>query len=135
MFYLISGLAGSLAQIAVDPAGTIPNLGASGAISGVIGAYLVLFPRNRIDAIFILTLVSVPAFFAIGLWFVMQLVNGIGSIATTEQTGGIAYAAHIGGFVVGVLMGLVSRTRMKSERPTPMQQYYGRDERSRRMWE
>ncbi len=102
LFYLASGFAASIAQIAIDPQSTIPSLGASGAISGVLGAYLVLFPRNRVHAVIFYSVVSIPAIAAIGLWIVFQFVSGIGAIAATEQTGGVAYAAHVGGFFAGV---------------------------------
>lgn len=108
-FYLVSGLAASAAQIALDPGSVIPNLGASGAISGVLGAYLVLFPKNRVHAIFFFRIVAVPAVLAIGLWILLQFVNGFGAIAATEQTGGVAYGAHIGGFFAGSALALVLR--------------------------
>jgi membrane associated rhomboid family serine protease len=108
-FYLAAGLVGSLAQIALDPDSLIPSLGASGAISGALGAYLVLFPSNRVLVQLVRSAVWVPALVVIGLWAVLQFVNGIGQIATTEQTGGVAYMAHIGGFVVGVVVGLIAR--------------------------
>lgn len=110
VFYLVSGIVATFAQIATDPQGVIPNLGASGAISGVLGAYLVLFPRNRVNAVFIFRIVSLPAIFVIGMWAFLQFINGAGAIAATEQTtGGVAYTAHIGGFVAGVAMGLAWR--------------------------
>ncbi len=103
LFYLACGLAATLAQIALDPDGLIPNLGASGAISGVLGAYLVLFPRNKVRALLFYFVVSVPAVVVLGLWIAFQFFNGYGSFFATEQTGGVAYAAHIGGFVAGVI--------------------------------
>jgi membrane associated rhomboid family serine protease len=110
IFYLVSGLVASLAQIVVDTGSVIPTLGASGAISGVLGAYLVLFPQNRVTVFLFRFLTQVPAIVAIGLWAVFQFINGIGAFAATEETvGGVAYMAHIGGFVAGVLAGLVFR--------------------------
>ncbi len=133
-FYLVSGLVATLAQIATGPGSVIPNLGASGAISGVMGAYLVLFPRNRVNAIFFFRMVSVPAVVVLGMWAVMQLVSGAGSLASAGEGGGVAYAAHIGGFVAGVVMGLISRMSMKTE-PSSV---FGRIERNgphvKRMW-
>jgi membrane associated rhomboid family serine protease len=108
-FYLVAGLVGSLAHILVDPDALIPSLGASGAISGVLGAYIVLFPHNRVLVLLFRFVVWVPAIVAIGLWAVLQFVGGIGQIAVTEQTGGVAYMAHIGGFVAGVIAGFVGR--------------------------
>jgi membrane associated rhomboid family serine protease len=115
-FYLVSGVVASAAQIALEPGSVIPSLGASGAISGVLGAYLVLFPRNRVHAIFLFTIVSVPAVVAIGLWIVFQFVNGAGAIAAAEQTGGVAYGAHIGGFFAGVALAFILRRTIR-ERP------------------
>jgi len=109
-FYLIAGVVGSLAQVWVGPESVIPSLGASGAISGVLGAYLVLFPTNRILVLFIRVLVYVPALVAIGAWALLQFFSGFASIAETQQTGGVAYMAHIGGFVAGVAVGLLART-------------------------
>ncbi|MEO8246445.1 MAG: rhomboid family intramembrane serine protease [Chloroflexota bacterium] len=110
LFYLAAGVIGSLAQIAISPDSTIPTLGASGAISGVLGAYIVLFPGNRVTVFLFRIVTKVPALVAIGLWAALQFVNGIGAFAVTEETGGgVAYMAHIGGFVAGVVVGLVLR--------------------------
>ena len=118
-FYLTSGIAATVAQIAVDPTSVIPNLGASGAISGVMGAYLVLFPRNRVMAIFFFRIISIPAVVAIGVWIVFQFFNGLGSVMVSQETvGGVAYAAHIGGFVAGVVLAMIMRVFIKAERKT-----------------
>jgi membrane associated rhomboid family serine protease len=110
VFYLICGLAASVAQILTNPDSPIPTLGASGAISGVLGAYLVLFPQNQVLVFLFRVIVPVPAIVAIGMWAVLQFINGIGSIAITDETGGgVAYWAHIGGFVTGALLGLFFR--------------------------
>lgn len=134
LFYLISGLVASAAQIATDPQSVIPNLGASGAISGVLGAYLVLFPRNRVNAVFFYRVMTVPAIVVIGMWAVTQFVSGMGSIAVTEQTGGVAYMAHIGGFVAGVVMGLISRFTMKEEPDSVLYRQYRDDRHTRKWW-
>jgi len=119
IFYLVTGLIASFSQIAVDPTSMIPSVGASGAIAGVLGAYLVLFPHGYVRAFIFLGLFMrisrVPAIIFIGLWFVIQFLNGMITlgVATTE-TGGVAYWAHIGGFVGGVVLAmayLVSRGR------------------------
>lgn len=133
-FYLISGLAASFAQIALDPDGLVPSLGASGAISGVLGAYLVLFPRNKVNAIFFFRIVSVPAFIVLGLYIVFQFVDGWGSFFATEQTGGVAYAAHIGGFVAGVIAALFLRMRGTTEHESVLSPAMRADPRNRRMW-
>jgi membrane associated rhomboid family serine protease len=104
--YLAAGLVGSLAQILSDPTSQIPSLGASGAISGVLGAYLVLFPRNRVTAFVFRFLVQIPALAAIGMWIAVQVIS---SLADPTGAGGVAYMAHIGGFGAGVLAGLLFR--------------------------
>jgi membrane associated rhomboid family serine protease len=133
-FYLVSGIVATFAQIATDPAGVIPNLGASGAISGVLGAYLVLFPRNRVNAVFFFRIVSLPAVFVLGMWGLMQVVSGAGSLAAEQGGGGVAYAAHIGGFIAGLVMGLVSRVGMKTEPDSVFRRQYEREPGVRRYW-
>jgi len=109
LFYLGAGVIASLAQVWAAPDSIIPSLGASGAISGVLGAYLVLFPTNRVRVLVWFFILSVPALVVIGLWAALQFFNGFASIAQTQQTGGVAYLAHVGGFVTGVLVGLLVR--------------------------
>jgi len=110
VFYLICGLVAAYAQILSNPESVIPSLGASGAISGVLAAYLVNFPNNRVRVLVGLRYVTqVPALVMIGLWALLQFVNGIGSIAVTDQTGGVAYWAHIGGFIAGVVLAFLLR--------------------------
>ncbi len=99
-FYIFCGFAAAGAQIVMGPDSIIPMLGASGAISGVLGGYLLLFPQRRVRAIIFNFLTEVPAFVALGLWIVYQVVLGY---LTPAGTGGVAYAAHIGGFVAGLL--------------------------------
>jgi membrane associated rhomboid family serine protease len=131
LFYLASGLAAGVAQIAVDRQSVVPMLGASGAISGVMGAYLVLFPHNRVHAIFLIWIVSLPAYWVIGMWAASQFVNGLGAIAVTVQTGGVAYAAHLGGFVAGVAMSAVCRWRWQCEAPSVFSRAFKVDARRR----
>ena len=134
-FYLVSGLAATAAQVVLDPASVVPTLGASGAISGVLGAYLVLFPRNRVRAIILYFIVSVPAIVAIGLWIVFQFVNGFGAIMATEETvGGVAYGAHIGGFVAGVAMALFLRMVVRQEERDTVYTRHPERDRSRQYW-
>lgn len=109
IFYLVTGLAASLAHVVAtftfgdNP--YIPSLGASGAISGVLGGYLVLFPRRQVRVIMLRMLTSVPAIVAIGLWFVLQLIQAFGVIAAGPQSGGgVAFMAHVGGFVAGLIL-------------------------------
>jgi membrane associated rhomboid family serine protease len=109
IFYLLCGLAATFAQLAVSLDSSIPNLGASGAIAGVLGAYILLFPQGKVNVLMGRQVMQVPALVAIGLWIVLQLFSGIGSIAATAQTGGIAYMAHIGGFAAGLVLTFLFR--------------------------
>jgi len=106
VFYLLGGLAATAAQVAAAPSSTVPNLGASGAIAAVMGAFLVTYPRDRIRSllvIFIFVRVTyIPAALLIGVWFLMQLVN-LGAVAPQQSTGGVAYAAHVGGLIFGAV--------------------------------
>ena len=108
IFYLLGGLAATLAQLAAGPTSTVPNLGASGAIAAVMGAFLVTYPRDSIRSllmIFVFVRVAyIPAALLIGLWFLSQLLN-LGAVARLpEQSGGVAYAAHVGGFIYGTVV-------------------------------
>ncbi len=107
VFYVVAGVVASFAQILVNTASYIPTLGASGAIAGVLGAYLVMFPTNRVTVLMLRFPMQVPAIVAIGLWAVLQFVSGF--TVTEETGGGVAYMAHIGGFVAGVVGGLAFR--------------------------
>ncbi|MGH2400466.1 MAG: rhomboid family intramembrane serine protease [bacterium] len=104
VFYLVCGLAASFAHIVFGPGSSIPAVGASGAISGVLGGYLVLFPRNRVRVLMRGGIAHVPAIVVLGFWILIQLINGIGSMAATTDTAGVAYMAHIGGFVAGLVL-------------------------------
>lgn len=118
LLYLACGAAGTIAQVALDPRSVVPMLGASGAISGILGAYLVLFPRNRVRVVLFFFVMSVPALVVLGLWIVTQLLNGYGAVVASQETaGGVAYAAHIGGFVAGVVLALVLRRRIPNRIP------------------
>lgn len=109
LFYLAAGLAATFAQYWVNPGSSVPNVGASGAIAGVLGAYLLMFPKARVDVLLGRQIVAMPAFLVLGFWIALQLVSGVGSIASTAQTdqGGVAYMAHVGGFVAGLVMGVI----------------------------
>ena len=104
IFYLLCGLAATFAQLAFSLGSNVPNLGASGAIAGVLGAYILLFPKANVKVLQGQRVIPVPALIVIGLWFVLQLFSGIGSIAATSDTGGVAFMAHIGGFVAGFVL-------------------------------
>ena len=114
IFYLLCGVAAAFAQILVSPHSDIPSLGASGAISGVLAAYLALFPRRRVRVLLLRTIAYMPAIAVIGFWFLLQLFSGIGQVTQTEETGGVAYAAHVGGFVAGFLLVWLFRSRRRS---------------------
>lgn len=105
LFYLAIGAAGDLAQIAADPTSRVANIGASGAIAGVMGGYILLFPRARIDVLLIivilLRIITLPAFVVLGFWFALQIFHGLGSSASE---GGVAYWAHAGGFAAGLVL-------------------------------
>ncbi len=116
IFYIICGLVASFAQILMMPQSPIPSLGASGAIAGVLGAYLVMFPHNRVRAIlplgYIWTTVELPALVVLGFWIVLQIISQYtASIGGTTQTEGVAYMAHIGGFVAGMALSFIFRRR------------------------
>jgi len=119
-FYLACGTVATFAQLAVSPGSDAPVLGASGAIAGVLAAYLLLFPRARVvTAIFIflfIELAAIPAWILILVWFVLQLGSGIGSLGQTATGGGVAYFAHIGGFVAGLLLTLPAWTADRGRR-------------------
>ena len=116
IFYLAGGIISMLAQIAADPHSTVPNLGASGAIAAVMGAFIVTYPRDEIKSvlfIFIFFKVTfIPAALLIGFWFLIQLVHA-GSVAHV-QTGGVAYLAHVGGFIFGAVLGRVFESRRQT---------------------
>lgn len=108
VFYVICGLAAALLQVVADPDSIIPMVGASGAISGVMGGYLVLFPRVRVFTLvplgFFITTVALPAWVMLIYWMALQLLGGFSSLATAGEGGGVAFWAHVGGFVAGVVL-------------------------------
>ena len=115
LFYLLSGVAAALAQTAVGPSSMVPMVGASGAVSGVLGAYLLLFPHARVTTLIILgfffRLVHIPAMVVLGFWIVLQVLNGLGSFGSS---GGVAFFAHIGGFLAGMGLLYVLKPRARS---------------------
>ena len=108
-FYVVCGLAATGAQLFFSTGSSIPNLGASGAIAGVLGAYILLFPQGRVSVLQGQRVIPVSAFVVIGLWFVLQLFSGVGSIVSASDTGGVAFMAHVGGFVAGILLTFLLR--------------------------
>jgi rhomboid family protein len=105
-FYLVSGVAAALAQIVVNPLSTVPNVGASGAIAGVLGAYFILYPKARVLTWFFYFFFYVPAWVMLGYWFVYQFLSGAATSITQagQNSGGIAFWAHVGGFVSGIVL-------------------------------
>ena len=114
IFYLLCGLAATFAQLAFSLGSNVPNLGASGAIAGVLGAYILLFPQGKVRVLQGQQVIQVPALIVIGLWIVLQLFSGFGSIAGAAQTGGVAYMAHVGGFIAGFVLTFLFRGKSTS---------------------
>jgi len=110
IFYLLCGLAATFAQLAFSTGSNVPNLGASGAIAGVLGAYILMFPQQQVKVLIGRIVTPVSALIVIGLWIVLQFFSGIGSISSnTAETGGVAYMAHIGGFIAGFVLTFLFR--------------------------
>jgi membrane associated rhomboid family serine protease len=120
LFYLLSGIVAGLAQVAAAPTARLPSIGASGAIAGVLGAYLLLFPRARIRTLvplpFWLSIIALPAPVVLIGWFIIQFFNGLASLEVVVQTGGVAWWAHIGGFITGMV--LMPIFRQRRQRPS-----------------
>lgn len=117
LFYLLCGVAAALAQVVISPDSRVPVLGASGAIAGVMGAYLVKFPHARITTLvfifFFITTMEIPAYLILIYWFVLQVFSGVGSIGYSDLQGGVAFFAHIGGFVAGAILVFLMGTRKR----------------------
>ena len=127
-FYLLCGVAAAATQTLISPHSVVPMVGASGAISGVLGAYLLLYPRVRVHTLIILpffiTTVALPAWVMLGYWALLQLIGGLGSLTQLEQ-GGVAFFAHVGGFVAGLLLVRIFASEdVLRRRPTPPAAYY-----------
>jgi membrane associated rhomboid family serine protease len=116
VFYLAGGLAASMAHILLNADSTIPSVGASGAIAAILGAYIVWFPGSRVRMLILgfMRVTQTSALVFLGIWFITQLFSGVASIAETAQTGGVAFWAHIGGFVFGLAVGFALRSRSSS---------------------
>ncbi len=116
-FYLLGGLAATVAQIAVDPTSTVPNLGASGAIAAVMGIFLITYPRDQIRTVVFLgwfaRVTFLPAILMVGIWFLTQLFSEVGALAQVDTGGGVAYMAHVGGFVFGMVLGRLFESRRR----------------------
>jgi membrane associated rhomboid family serine protease len=131
VFYLLAGAAAVYAQTLLSPDATVPTIGASGAVAGVLGGYILLHPRARVLTlvfiIFFVTFVEIPAMVMLGIWFVLQLLPAVGQVATPEvagEGGGVAYLAHIGGFVFGLaLIKLFANRHRERAEPPPYPAY------------
>jgi len=117
IFYLLGGLAATVAQVLIDPTSTVPNLGASGAIAAVMGIFLITYPRDRIRSVVFFgwlgQVTFLPAFLLVGLWFLIQLFSEFGALAQVDTAGGVAYMAHVGGFIFGMLTGRLFESRRR----------------------
>ena len=122
LFYLAGGIAAAFLQIIINPSSQIPMVGASGAIAGVLGAYLVMYPNSRVYTFipigFYARMRLMPAIVVLGLWFLLQLISGVGSLGALDQ-GGTAYFAHIGGFIFGLVMGWLFKRGGREPQPAP----------------
>jgi membrane associated rhomboid family serine protease len=120
VFYLGAGAAAALGQVYVSAGSTIPMIGASGAIAGVMGAYFVLYPHSRVLTVvfllFFMDMVEIPAIFFLGIWFIKELFSGVGSLGARSLNGGVAFWAHVAGFAVGAVIGLFWRVRNPPQR-------------------
>lgn len=121
VFYLLCGVLAGLSHVfssaVIGNSTFIPSLGASGAISGVLGGYILLFPGRTVHVWFLFGIISLPALLVVGVWFIFQLINGMGILGGNEAAGGVAYAAHIGGFIAGLLLVKMFRRKMVAETP------------------
>jgi membrane associated rhomboid family serine protease len=119
LFYLLTGIAATFAQFALAPHSPVPNVGASGAIAGVLGAYILMFPHARVNVLLGRQVVAMPAIVVLGFWIAVQLFSGVGTIGYTDETagtGGVAYMAHIGGFFTGFLLTFLFRGQITPDR-------------------
>jgi membrane associated rhomboid family serine protease len=119
LFYLLTGIAATFAQFALAPRSPVPNVGASGAIAGVLGAYILMFPHARVNVLLGRQVVAMPAIVVLGFWIAVQLFSGVGTIGHTGEsagTGGVAYMAHIGGFFTGLLLTFLFRGQITPDR-------------------
>lgn len=116
LFYMICGIIATLAQLLFITGSEIPLLGASGAIAGILGAYFLMFPRKQVYVLFLFRIVPMPAYIVLGLWIVLQMFSSIGTITTMEDAGGVAYIAHVAGFIAGFFLTRIFRKRRSAPR-------------------
>lgn len=113
--YILSGIAAIFAQYILSPHSDLPNIGASGAIAGVLGAYILFFPGQKVEVLLGRSIVAMQAVIVIGFWILLQIVSGVGSLSSTQDTGGVAYMAHIGGFAAGLAVAFLFRVTGRNE--------------------
>lgn len=116
LFYLVCGIVATFAQMAIITSSNLPSVGASGAIAGVLAAYVFMFPRAQVRVLMWFFIVPLPALFVIGFWIILQVLSQIGSISDITQEGGVAYMAHIGGFFTGLILTILLRKRVAGRR-------------------
>ncbi len=138
VIYFVSGFVAAFGQALIDPTSNIPMIGASGAIAGILGSYLVLFPQVKVRGLiffgYFASVRELPAIIVLGFWFVLQLLNGFGSLgATSEYGGGVAFFAHIGGFIAGLLITQVLM-RLIPQEEAPQRNQWAYDKRKRSPW-
>ena len=114
IFYLLCGIAATFAQMAFSLGSNVPNLGASGAIAGVLGSYILMFPQQQVRVLIGRIVTPVSALIVIGFWIVLQFFSGFAAIANTADTGGVAYMAHVGGFIAGFILTFIFRGNTRS---------------------
>lgn len=114
LFYLVCGIAATFAQFAFNANSNLPNLGASGAIAGVLGAYIVLFPQGKVKVMLGSSITQMSALIVIGFWFVLQFLSSFSTMSSTEDAGGVAYMAHIGGFIFGLIIAFIFKSKNPS---------------------
>lgn len=118
LFYVVCGIAATFAQLIFDPSSSLPNIGASGAIAGVLGAYILLWPQGKIKVLMGQFITQMSAIVVIGFWFALQFLSGIGSFYSTTEEGGVAYMAHIGGFVAGFIVAFIFKKTFAPKPPS-----------------
>jgi membrane associated rhomboid family serine protease len=115
IFYIVCGMAATFSQLFFSAASQLPNVGASGAIAGILGAYILMWPQGKVNILVGQSVTQMPALIVIGFWFLLQFMSGVGSAASTTEEGGVAYFSHIGGFVAGLIIAFIF-TRSSNER-------------------
>lgn len=117
LFYLVCGLAATFAQTITDTSSTIPNVGASGAIAGVLGAYIFMFPQEKIKVLVGQQITIMPSLMVIGFWFILQFMSGVSSLYSQSGEGGVAYMAHVGGFLSGLAIAIILVPFLRKDKP------------------